>query len=170
MLKIEKITLPMRLARHTWLCPCFSLVPEGTHKASQGTLKGAAFAQGHLKKPFKGTRQRQWSCMKGRGRIAFPWRRVTDLLPYIESVVTLGGAFQLQAQDCCRGAALDSQLASRPQTLGPFQAEAAYSQGSQAQGQGKSVSLLTRVTWELFSKKCYSFTFFCQTPVIGQIL
>ena len=73
-------------------------------------------------------------------------QRFPEKHPIIEIVVTLGGAFHVQVRDCCRGAALDSQLASRPQTLGPFQAEAAYSQGSQAQGQGKSVSLLTRVT------------------------
>ena len=75
----------------------------------------------------------------------------------------------MQDRDCCRGEALDSQLASRPQTLGPFQAEAAYSQGSQAQGQGKSVSLVTRVTQGLFSKKCFSSSFLPAPQRLGQV-
>ena len=46
---------PPGLAWHTWrTCPCFSVVPEATHKVSRGPLKGCVL----LKKPFKGSRQR----------------------------------------------------------------------------------------------------------------
>ena len=36
---------PPRLARHTYQCPCISVVPEATHEASQGPEKGAVSAQ-----------------------------------------------------------------------------------------------------------------------------
>ena len=42
---------PPRLARHTWRCLCISVVPEATHEASQGPLKGAMSAQ----KAFQGS-------------------------------------------------------------------------------------------------------------------
>ena len=32
------------LARHTWQCPCISVVPEATHEASRGPLRGAVSA------------------------------------------------------------------------------------------------------------------------------
>ena len=28
---------PLRLAGHTWRCPCISVVPEATHEASRGS-------------------------------------------------------------------------------------------------------------------------------------
>ena len=31
---------PICLARHTWPCPCFFVVPEATHAANRGPLKG----------------------------------------------------------------------------------------------------------------------------------
>ena len=36
---------PPRLGRHTWQCPCISVVPEATHEASRVPLKGAVSAQ-----------------------------------------------------------------------------------------------------------------------------
>ena len=38
-----------RPARHTWRCPCFSVVLEATHEASPGPLKGAVSAQKALR-------------------------------------------------------------------------------------------------------------------------
>ena len=34
------------LARNNWRCPCISVVPEATHEASQGPLKGAVVRDG----------------------------------------------------------------------------------------------------------------------------
>ena len=39
----------MQLARLTWRCPCLYVVPEATHEASQGPLKGAVSAQKALR-------------------------------------------------------------------------------------------------------------------------
>ena len=36
---------PPRLAHHASWCPCISVVPEATHEASRGPLKGAVSAQ-----------------------------------------------------------------------------------------------------------------------------
>ena len=36
---------PSRLAQHTLRCPCFSVVPDATHEASRGPLKGSVSAQ-----------------------------------------------------------------------------------------------------------------------------
>ena len=46
---LDTVLGPSHLARHTWLCPLFSVVLEATHKASQGLLKGAVSAQKDLK-------------------------------------------------------------------------------------------------------------------------
>ena len=40
----------LRLARHTWWCPCISVVQEATHESSWGPLKAAVSAE----KPFQG--------------------------------------------------------------------------------------------------------------------
>ena len=42
---LDGVLGPPRLARHTWLCPCISVVPEARHEASRGPLKGAVSAQ-----------------------------------------------------------------------------------------------------------------------------
>ena len=34
---IDGVLGPPRLARHTWRCPCISVVPEATHEASRGS-------------------------------------------------------------------------------------------------------------------------------------
>ena len=65
---LDGVLGPPHLAWHIWRCPCFCVVPEATHKASRGPLKGAVSAQ----KPFKGPRQRWGSCWEERKRIAFP--------------------------------------------------------------------------------------------------
>ena len=62
----------LALAQHSWLCPCFSVVPEATHKASQGPLKVAVSSQ-------KGPRRRRGSCWEERKRKVFPQHRVIDL-------------------------------------------------------------------------------------------
>ena len=33
---IDTLLGPPRLSRHSWPCPCISVVPEATHEASQG--------------------------------------------------------------------------------------------------------------------------------------
>ena len=61
---------PLRPARHTWLCPCISVVPEATHEASQGPKKGAVAAQ----KALQGSEtRRRGSCWEERKRRVFPW-------------------------------------------------------------------------------------------------
>ena len=47
---------PPRLARHTWPCPCISVVPEATHKVSLGSMKGAVSAQ----KALQGSETETW--------------------------------------------------------------------------------------------------------------
>ena len=45
------------LARHTCWCPCISVVPEATHEASQGPLKGDVSAQKALQGSETETRE-----------------------------------------------------------------------------------------------------------------
>ena len=42
---VDGVLGPPRLARHTCLCPCISVVPKAAHEASRGPLKGAVSAQ-----------------------------------------------------------------------------------------------------------------------------
>ena len=42
----DSILRPPRLVRHTWRCPCISVVPEATHEASQVPLQGAISLKG----------------------------------------------------------------------------------------------------------------------------
>ena len=46
-----------RLAWHTTQCPCFFVVPEATHKASRGPLKGTVSAQKALQGSETETRE-----------------------------------------------------------------------------------------------------------------
>ena len=45
---------PLHLTRHTWRCPSISVVPEATHKASRGPLKGVMSAQKSLFRVWDG--------------------------------------------------------------------------------------------------------------------
>ena len=56
-----------RLARHTWWCPCISVVPEATDKVSQGPYWSAPCQL--FKTPFKGLRRRRVSCWEEQKRI-----------------------------------------------------------------------------------------------------
>ena len=62
----------MRLARHTWRCPCISLVPETTHEASRCPLKDAVLAQKvlqgsetEMRELLGGTKENSVSPMRG---------------------------------------------------------------------------------------------------------
>ena len=46
---VDGVLGPPRLTRHTWQCPCISVVPEATHEASRGPEKGAVSAQKALR-------------------------------------------------------------------------------------------------------------------------
>ena len=54
---LNGVLVPPSLVRHTWRCPCFSVVPEATHEASRGPLKGAVSAQKALQGSKTETRQ-----------------------------------------------------------------------------------------------------------------
>ena len=63
---------PLRLARQTWLCPCFSVVPKATYEASQGPLKGTVSAEKALqgsetetRELLGGTEEKSISPMRG---------------------------------------------------------------------------------------------------------
>ena len=63
---------PLRLARHTWQCPCFSAVLEATHEARSGPLKGAKSAKKALqgsktetRELLEGTEENSVSPMRG---------------------------------------------------------------------------------------------------------
>ena len=53
----DSVLGPLRLARLTWLCPCFSVVPEATHEASRGPEKGAVSAKKALRGSETETRE-----------------------------------------------------------------------------------------------------------------
>ena len=42
---LHQLLLTVSWDRHTQRCPCLSVVPEATHEASHGPLKGAVLAQ-----------------------------------------------------------------------------------------------------------------------------
>ena len=54
---VDGVLGPPRLARHTWRCPCISVVPEATHEASRGPEKGAVSAQKALRGSETETRE-----------------------------------------------------------------------------------------------------------------
>ena len=54
---VDGVLGPLRLARHTWRCPCISVVPEATHEASRGPEKGAVSAQKALRGSETETRE-----------------------------------------------------------------------------------------------------------------
>ena len=54
---LDGVLGPTHLARHTWQRYCISLVPESTHEASWGPLKGAVSAQKALCGPKTNTRE-----------------------------------------------------------------------------------------------------------------
>ena len=64
---LDSVLGPARLARHTWQCPCFSVVPKAMQEVSRGPLR----APYHLKKLFKG--QRRGSCWEEWKIILCPW-------------------------------------------------------------------------------------------------
>ena len=62
---------PPRLMRHILRYPCISVVPEATHKASQGPLKGAVSAE----KALQGSETETGELLGGRKEIiVFPTR------------------------------------------------------------------------------------------------
>ena len=54
---VDGVLGPPRIARHTWRCPCISVVPEATHEASRGPKKGAVSAQKALRGSKTETRE-----------------------------------------------------------------------------------------------------------------
>ena len=54
---LDSVLQPMGLARHTLQRPLFSVVPEATHEASRGPLKGAVSAQKALQGSETETRE-----------------------------------------------------------------------------------------------------------------
>ena len=54
---VDGVLGPPRLACHTWRCPCISVVPEATHKASRRPMKGAVSAEKALKGSETETRE-----------------------------------------------------------------------------------------------------------------
>ena len=54
---VDSVLAPPRVALHTWLCPCISVVPEATHEASRGPEKGAVSAQKALRGSETETRE-----------------------------------------------------------------------------------------------------------------
>ena len=59
---LDSVLGPLRPARHTWQCPCFSLF----RKQRTRRVKGLWRALCQLKKPFKGRKQRQGICWEER--------------------------------------------------------------------------------------------------------
>ena len=70
---LDSVLGPPCLARHTWRCPCISVV----QKQRTRRVKGPRRAPCQLKKPFEGPRQ--GSCWEERKRIVFPRWGVIDL-------------------------------------------------------------------------------------------
>ena len=66
---LDSVLGNLRLAWHTWLCPCFTVVLKATGGESRAL-------EGQLKRP---SRRRRGSCWEERKRIAFPWRGVINL-------------------------------------------------------------------------------------------
>ena len=54
---VDSVLGPPRLARHTYRCPCISVVPEATHEASRRPEKGAVTAQKVLRGSETETRE-----------------------------------------------------------------------------------------------------------------
>ena len=74
---------PLCLARHTWRCPCFSVVPEATHEASRGPLKGAVSAQKALQGSETETREllggtEEKSATPTHEAVDLPFRQIND--------------------------------------------------------------------------------------------
>ena len=75
-LVLDSVCGPLRLVRHTWWCLCISAVPEATHKASRGPLKGAVSAQKGLL--YSDTKTRE--LLGGTAEHSFSRRGVINLL------------------------------------------------------------------------------------------
>ena len=78
---VEGVLGPPRLVRHTWRCPCFSVVLGATHKASQGPLKGAVSSQKALqwsKTELLGGTEEKFPPTRGHW---FASRQINDFLP-----------------------------------------------------------------------------------------
>ena len=76
---LDSVLRPQRLACHHWRCPCISVFPEATRKASWVPLKDAMSAQ----KSFNGPKRRQGSCWEELKKIAFDWNIFYPSAPLI---------------------------------------------------------------------------------------
>ena len=73
----------LRLARHTWRCPCISVVPEATHEASRGPEKSALSAE----KALGGSETETRELLGGTEENSVPWWGVIEICPPGKSII-----------------------------------------------------------------------------------
>ena len=74
---LDSVLGPLRLAWHTWWCPCFSVVPAASHNMSWRPLKVAVTAQ----KALQGSELQSREMLVGMEKKVFPHQGVIDLPP-----------------------------------------------------------------------------------------
>ena len=88
---VDGVLGPPRMARHTWRCPCISVVPEATHEASRGSETGTRELLGGTEENSLSVLMAHWFALQANQWFCTKWKQKFEKLNYWPDLVPPSG-------------------------------------------------------------------------------